>query len=63
MYFVRLLIWFLYFVFCISSLFATEENRKEWNKSVKEKILKMNEAREETESIPYLEKFVEKNPA
>ncbi|EMM93400.1 hypothetical protein LEP1GSC158_4226 [Leptospira interrogans serovar Zanoni str. LT2156] len=50
----------MYFVFYISSLFATEENRKEWNKSVKEKILKMNEAREETESIPYLEKFVEK---
>lgn len=63
MIFIRLSIWFLFLTFFCSSIFANEENRKEWNRAVKEKILKMNEAQEETESIPYLQKFVEKNPA
>lgn len=58
--FAALLILFLSFV---QTLFPNEENRKEWNRAAKEKIIKMNEKEEETESIPYLEKYVEKNPS
>lgn len=58
--FTVLLILFLSFV---QILFPNEENRKEWNRAAKEKIIKMNEKEEETESIPYLEKYVEKNPS
>ncbi|TGK16440.1 tetratricopeptide repeat protein [Leptospira kmetyi] len=60
---VRLTIWFLFLTSFHTSVFANEENRKEWNRAVKQKILKMSEDRQETESIPYLEKFVEKNPS
>ncbi|PJZ30455.1 tetratricopeptide repeat protein [Leptospira kmetyi] len=60
---VRLTIWFLLLMSFHTSVFANEENRKEWNRAVKQKILKMSEDRQETESIPYLEKFVEKNPS
>ncbi|PJZ40913.1 hypothetical protein CH370_14280 [Leptospira kmetyi] len=60
---VRLTIWFLLLTSFHTSVFANEENRKEWNRAVKQKILKMSEDRQETESIPYLEKFVEKNPS
>ncbi|XDD50032.1 tetratricopeptide repeat protein [Leptospira sp. WS92.C1] len=59
-HFILILLFFSSFV-SISS--TSEENRKEWNRAVKEKILKMNTKQEETESIPYLEKFVEKNPS
>lgn len=60
---VRLTIWILFSTLFHSSVYANEENRKEWNRAAKQKILKMNEDRQETESIPYLEKFVEKNPS
>lgn len=60
---VRLTIWFLLLTPFHTSVFANEENRKEWSRAVKQKILKMSEDRQETESIPYLEKFVEKNPS
>ncbi|MCG6169500.1 hypothetical protein [Leptospira sanjuanensis] len=61
--FTRLVIVWSFLSIFISPSIANEENRKEWNRAVKERILKMNAAQEETESIPYLEKFVEKNPA
>ncbi|TGK30021.1 hypothetical protein EHQ05_03410 [Leptospira yasudae] len=61
--YIRLVIVWSFLSIFISTSNANEENRKEWNRAVKERILKMNAAQEETESIPYLEKFVEKNPS
>nr|PJZ90983.1 hypothetical protein CH379_21235 [Leptospira ellisii] len=46
-----------------SSAGAGEENRSEWNRAAKERILKMNETREDTASIPFLKAYVDKNPS
>ncbi|TGK35991.1 hypothetical protein EHQ12_08025 [Leptospira gomenensis] len=57
---------YLYIFIFLCAFFSSEageENRREWNLAVKEKILKMNETREETASIPFLKTYVDKNPS
>ncbi|TGK01616.1 hypothetical protein EHQ53_07890 [Leptospira langatensis] len=45
------------------SVFAQEENRREWNKAAKEKILAFQQNGKEAESLPFLEEYVKKNPS
>ncbi|PJZ27358.1 hypothetical protein CH352_09790 [Leptospira hartskeerlii] len=51
-------------LFCASlpSSYAQEENRREWNKAAKQKVLLLHQSGKEAESLPFLEEYVKKNP-
>ncbi|EPG73227.1 hypothetical protein LEP1GSC058_3630 [Leptospira fainei serovar Hurstbridge str. BUT 6] len=51
------------FLFTYSFLTAQEENRREWNKAAKQKILNLQQNGQEAQSLPFLEEYVRKNPA
>ncbi|PJZ71264.1 hypothetical protein CH373_01790 [Leptospira perolatii] len=52
----------LYF-FQLVPLISQEENRREWNRAAKEKIISLHQGGKEAESLPYLEEYVRKNPS
>ncbi|PJZ78340.1 tetratricopeptide repeat protein [Leptospira neocaledonica] len=48
--------------FSLSSAYSQEENRREWNKAAKQKVLLLHQSGKEAESLPFLEEYVKKNP-
>ncbi|EMK00486.1 MULTISPECIES: M48 family metallopeptidase [unclassified Leptospira] len=55
----------LYILLICSSFFPSfpqEENRREWNKAAKQKVLLLHQSGKEAESLPFLEEYVKKNP-
>ncbi|TGK11924.1 hypothetical protein EHO60_06460 [Leptospira fletcheri] len=50
-------------VFVSGPLVSQEENRREWNKNAKQKILILHQSGQEAQSLPFLEEYVRKNPA
>ncbi|PJZ50764.1 tetratricopeptide repeat protein [Leptospira saintgironsiae] len=52
-------------LFCVSlsSSYPQEENRREWNKAAKQKVLLLHQSGKEAESLPFLEEYVKKNPS
>ncbi|TGL63259.1 tetratricopeptide repeat protein [Leptospira sarikeiensis] len=58
----RVLLLVLFFLVTFTSSYSQEENRREWNKAAKQKVLLLHQSGKEAESLPFLEEYVKKNP-
>ncbi|TGK37812.1 tetratricopeptide repeat protein [Leptospira andrefontaineae] len=58
----RVLCYILLICASLSSSYPQEENRREWNKAAKQKVLLLHQSGKEAESLPFLEEYVKKNP-
>ncbi|WP_367898062.1 tetratricopeptide repeat protein [Leptospira sp. WS58.C1] len=58
----RSLLYILLICSSFSPSFPQEENRREWNKAAKQKVLLLHQSGKEAESLPFLEEYVKKNP-